>query len=161
MKKEGHLSDTEIQQYALGESRIDHTLTSHIEHCPQCSAHVKFYREIARNLSSSTAEVFDFELAPLVLAKLPAKRARKANELVFVIWISAIGMVAGTGLFWYLNAGLLSKIPSNNSAIICGFLLTCGLLFSFLTTNLRREYILKIRQLAGSGHLQQYPDAAV
>lgn len=161
MKTENHLSDAEIQQYASDEARSDHTSRAHIANCYHCSAHVKFYQAIARNVTSSPGEAFDFELAPLVLAKLPAQKAKKAGEWVFVACVSAIGIIAGIGLFWYLNTGLLSKILSNGGAAIYGAALACGLLFAFLTTNLQREYIHKIRQLTDPGRLQQYPGAPV
>lgn len=161
MKTENHLSDAEIQQYALGEARSDHATRAHIANCSHCSPHVQFYRAIARNVSSSPAEAFDFELAPLVLAKLPTRKPRHAPEWVFVVCVSTIGIIAGIGLFWYLNAELPSKILSNGGAAIYGATLICGLLFSFLTTNLQREYIHKIQQLTGPGSLQQYPGAAV
>lgn len=161
MKIEKHPSDTEIQQYALGEFPADQLLEAHIEQCARCSAQVRFYQQITRSLASAEPQAPEVDLVPLVLARLPVPKSTRATGLVFVLCISIIGIIAVAGLFWFLNAGLAGKVFSDGSAIMCGTLLVGALLFSLLLTSIRWEYRQKFRQLTGTQSLQQFTRAAV
>ncbi|OJV22560.1 MAG: hypothetical protein BGO21_05225 [Dyadobacter sp. 50-39] len=161
MKIEKHLSDTEIQQYALGEFPTDQLLKAHIEQCARCSTQVRLYQQITCGLASAEPEAFEVDLVPLVLGRLPVPKSTRATGLTFVVCISVMGIIAVAGLFWFLNAGLAGKVFSDASAIMCGALLVGALLFSLLLTSIRWEYRQKFRQLTGPQSLQQYPGAAV
>lgn len=161
MKTGNHLSDTEIQQFALDEHGTDQVMTAHVAYCAHCSGRVQFYQKMARSISVMPGETFDFELAPLVLAQVPARKSKQALELVFVVCISLIGILAVVGLLCYQHAGPLNDMLRNRGTIVYAFAATCGLLFSFLTINVRQEYILKIHRLGAPGRLQQFPRAAV
>lgn len=160
MKTEDHLSDTEIQLYALDDGSQGHTVAAHIAHCAHCSGRAAWYQRMAGSISAIPGETFDFELAPAVLAQLPVPKPRHTPELVFVACISIIGIMTGIGIFYCLNIIVLSETLWSNRTIIYGFVATCGLLFLFLTANLWREYISKVRELDAQ-RLQQYPGAAV
>jgi len=161
MKTGDHLSNTEIQQYALDGKGTDQVLAGHIAQCAQCAGRVQFYQKMARSISEMPGETFDFELAPLVLAQVPARKSKQAPELVFVVCISLIGILAGVGLLSYQHAGPVSAMLWNRGTIVYGFVTICGLLFGFLAVNLLQEYIIKIHRLDAPGKLQQYPRTTV
>ncbi|MBO9611184.1 MAG: hypothetical protein J7619_00745 [Dyadobacter sp.] len=157
MKTADHLSDMEIQQYALDTGSADNA--SHIAQCPHCSGRVAFYQKMVGSISAMPAEEFDFDLAKVVLTRLPSRKRRYAPELVFLACVSLAGILATIGVFCYLNTGLLRELLWN-SKVIMGGVAGC-LLFSFLLTNLWKDYSDKIRALNAAERLQHFPGAAV
>lgn len=160
MKENEHLSDIEIQQYALGEAMLDTGLTKHIDQCAHCSGRAALYREMAIVIAATPEPVFDFELVPAILAKLPVRKSRHSPALILGS-IATISIMTCIFTFYYLNAVLLNAMLSNHGATTYAIVLTCGLLFIFLTADLWREHSHKLSKLHVSGTLQQNLRGAV
>lgn len=159
MKTADHLTDIEIQQYALDKGSSGTAAATHIARCPHCSGRVAFYQKMAQGVSVVPAEAFDFDLAKAVLTQLPARKRRHAPERVFIACVSLAGVLAAIGLFYYLNTRLLNDLLGNCKVLNYGT--TCCLLFAFLLANLWKEYISKIRRLEATESLQHFRGAAV
>ncbi|MCC8424392.1 hypothetical protein [Mucilaginibacter sp. UR6-11] len=90
-----HLSEEEIQQYALG--RADLSTKEHIRSCAFCEARAADYRLIFSELDQLPKPAFDFNVASLVLAQLPQpetsldRRERWIYLLVFAA-LASIGI---------------------------------------------------------------------
>ncbi len=160
MKESEHLSDIEVQQFAVGEAMSDKDLTEHLDQCAHCSGRAALYREIAIVIAATPELVFDFDLAQAVLAKLPVRKPRHSPALILGA-IAIMSILTCIFTFYYLNTGLLNGILSNQGATTYAIVLTCGLLFIFLTADLWREHIYKLRKLNVSGTLQQNLRGAV
>lgn len=159
MKTADHLSDIEIQQYALDAGSTGMANASHIAQCPHCSRRVACYQKMARSMSAMLADSFDFDLTAAVLAQLPARKRRYAPERVFVACVSLVGVLAVIGVFYYLNGGLLNGLSGNSEVVIYG---AAGcLLFSFLLFNLWNDYTGQVRRLGTAEGLQHFGGAAV
>ncbi|MGG7664344.1 hypothetical protein [Dyadobacter sp. BHUBP1] len=159
MKTADHLTDIEIQQYALDARSSGIAAATHIAQCPHCSGRVAFYQKMVGGMSAMPAEAFDFDLAKTVLAQLPARKRRHGPERVFIACVSLAGVIAAVGLFYYLNTSLLNDLLGNSEVLIYGTV--CCLLFAFLLANRWHEYLSKIRWLDATESLQHFRAAAV
>lgn len=63
-----HLTETEIQEYVLGEAGA--LLTAHVEGCEDCKAAVAAYEVLFAGIKELPEAGFDFDVRELVLAEL-------------------------------------------------------------------------------------------
>src|SRR5882724_5041351 len=64
-----HLSEEEIQQYALGQTNLN--MMEHIDSCALCEAKTANYHLIFSEIDQLPKLAFDFDVASLVIARLP------------------------------------------------------------------------------------------
>lgn len=77
----GHLSETALQQYALDESAAPMECREHIAACDNCRAEAMTYRLLFAGIKEQPEPAFDFDVAGLVLAQLPAEPAAVPGAL--------------------------------------------------------------------------------
>lgn len=155
MKKEDHLTDTEIQQYAFGETRLDEGVTNHLNQCIHCSARAALYREMAASIAVTSKVTFDFDLVPAVLAKLLAPKPRQSQIRLIVATVAITGLLICISSFYYLNKVLLKGMSWDYGAAVYGIVAICALPFALLTADLWQQYLRKIHRMDTSGTLQQ------
>jgi len=83
-----HLSEEQLQAYAEDPAAIAATMRLHADSCPNCQDAAKAYRIAFAGLQQFKTDKFDFDLADLVLASLPAPKPE-------LTW-SALGIYFGT-----------------------------------------------------------------
>ena len=66
-----HLSELEIQQFALDKSHCEKRITAHMASCDICSARAANYELMFSVVSVDPKPAFDFDLSAAVLARLP------------------------------------------------------------------------------------------
>nr|WP_295926370.1 hypothetical protein [uncultured Dyadobacter sp.] len=161
MKNKNHLTDAEIQQYAFDEIRLNDGVTTHIDQCRHCSARVALYRELAASIAVTSEPVFDCELVPAVLAKLPSPKPRQSQIQLIVASVAIMGVLIGIFSFYYLSKGSLTGVSLDYVPAIYGIVALCTLLFALLTADLWKQYTHKIHSLDTSTPLQQNLRGAV
>ncbi|HKO80945.1 MAG TPA: hypothetical protein VJU78_11145 [Chitinophagaceae bacterium] len=95
-----HLSDDEVQQYALDTSNSEARIVEHVQLCKQCKARVADYQELFTNIALQPAPFFDFNLSELVMEKLPLRKpgVLSGSFLGYLLALSCIPL-AGTILY--------------------------------------------------------------
>ena len=66
-----HLSETELQQYALDGAAAPKEYSEHIAVCENCRAEAMTYRSLFAAIKEQPEPAFDFDIAGLVLSQLP------------------------------------------------------------------------------------------
>jgi hypothetical protein len=101
--KANHLTDPEIQVYALTSEGTELPATKHLEQCDMCSLKVKNYQQILIGIKGQSKAEFDFNLSELVIAQVSPKRA-SSNATLF--WVAGIISLLITGYLCgiYLSA---------------------------------------------------------
>ncbi|HVS91017.1 MAG TPA: hypothetical protein VHE59_03225 [Mucilaginibacter sp.] len=95
---EQHLSDEELQKYALGQ-----TDPIHLDNCPLCREKAAQYRQIINGLQELPKISFDFNVSELVLTELfPVKKKKTVNWPVIIVPIIA-GMTILITILWLLR----------------------------------------------------------
>jgi len=100
--KSAHLSEEEIQLYALDKSACDNVITGHASYCPECKARIADYEVLFKSLKQATPPSFDFSLAELVVPQLPKiKPARSRDNIFTYAFALSIIAIPGTVLFYF------------------------------------------------------------
>lgn len=80
-----HVSDSDLQLYALTPDAVQEKTAGHIEHCDHCMAAVSIYQFIAGEIKEAPKPSFDFDLGSLVLQQLPLRESTSSRGS-FLIW---------------------------------------------------------------------------
>jgi hypothetical protein len=104
-----HLSEQEIQQYALDKSGCDKNITGHVEVCKNCQANVEAYLQLFSAISEQRKPAFSFDLSALVLEQLPKPESKFSKDgfYIYVLGFVALALIA---IILYSARSYLSKI---------------------------------------------------
>src|SRR5689334_20495817 len=96
-----HLTEQEIQRYALNAEECGGGITTHVEACAECSTRVKEYLVIFRGLEEQPPPSFDFDLATAVMERVEnVKRVKKYQWGSYaVIFVCVVVIVAAIFVF--------------------------------------------------------------
>jgi len=97
-----HLTEEQIQQFALDNSYGDDLITAHASYCPECKARIAAYELLFSSLKQAPPPSFDFSLADLVVTQLPKLQPAPSRDNFFVYAFSlALVALNGTILFYF------------------------------------------------------------
>ena len=100
-----HLSDVELQQYALDKSNCTMGSITHINACASCQAEAAAYLVLFSRIKDQPKPVFDFDLSALVLEQLPNPIPAQSNRVwrfSLSAWLLAILCMVIVGVPLYL-----------------------------------------------------------
>jgi hypothetical protein len=80
-----HLDENTIQQYAITGVLDGEEQTQHFLHCNHCREKAAAYTQLLAGIKDQPAPAFDFDLAALVMQKIPAKKAAIPWQPVLII----------------------------------------------------------------------------
>ena len=89
-----HLTDDEVQLYVTEKKQCTPELVAHVHVCEECKAKTEVYQWVIKAIAQQPQPAFDFDLAGLVLQKLPPRKTTVAKDrlttwiLIFVSMIS-------------------------------------------------------------------------
>ena len=75
-----HLTEEEVQTYAIEEAACDVDVRDHVQGCQHCRARVETYRMLITVIKEQPEPAFDFDLSELVLSRLPQTPAKTNKE---------------------------------------------------------------------------------
>jgi anti-sigma factor RsiW len=113
-----HFTENELQQYAEHSADVNPALAAHIATCGHCQAKVNNYRLIFGAIHAIEKPVFDFDVAAMVMAQLPAPALKRKFPwammctIIFVLLIFTVAVVAFQGYFMQLFKGISMIILS-------------------------------------------------
>jgi predicted cobalt transporter CbtA len=85
-----HVTDQELQQYAMNKAGCAVGSTQHIESCEACRAAAGVYRQLFADIAQQPKPVFDFDVSALVLRELPVPAGKTVRERGFNYWLAGI-----------------------------------------------------------------------
>ena len=99
-----HISESQIQQYAIDKQSCSALIIDHINSCENCRAKSDVYKLLFAQIKEQPKPVFDFNLVDLVMKQLPASKQRSVFEkaLIFTAGFSLI-LIAGFVIYVYRN----------------------------------------------------------
>ena len=74
--KNMHLSELEIQDFALGRTNCPGEVMEHIKSCADCRAEIRVYEALFSGIDQQTAPTFDFDISTLVIPQLKSQNPR-------------------------------------------------------------------------------------
>ena len=97
-----HLTDDEVQQYAVDKSNCEKRIAEHIHLCEKCRSKVEVYQLLITGIKQQPQPAFDFDLSNIVLQQLPSPSSKVSNDKLLVWLFVGIGMgFIGGGLYFF------------------------------------------------------------
>ena len=96
-----HLTDDEVQQYALDKANSDERITRHIHFCDECRAKSDMYQLMIAGIKQQPQAAFDFNLSELVLQQLPSPKESTSDRLLLWIVICVGFGFTGAALYYF------------------------------------------------------------
>jgi hypothetical protein len=104
-----HLTEMEIQQYTFDKEDCESSIMNHIKICDSCKAKAALYQVISSEIKNIQSPVFDFNLAGLVLSRIP-QRESKFSLAVLLVYFIVFLSVTLILISFYLLYGYLTNL---------------------------------------------------
>lgn len=142
-----HLSDTDIQEYILG--NLDHQMVviEHLKVCNRCKAKTEMYQQLFFAIKVQPKPQFNFDLTRMVLSKITQSNPKFSLSTLLVYLFAGAGVICISFVF-YLFSEYVADLFSGFSAIILSFMLVTTLAILILqSVDLIRKYQRKMDEL--------------
>lgn len=107
-----HLTDDELQQYALNSPDCDAAIAEHVHFCEECKAAIETYRLLFTGISGQDIPAFDFDLSEVVVKQLQPSPKPKLLPEDFFMYLFAFVMIILTGTLLYFFRGFIIELFS-------------------------------------------------
>lgn len=143
--KNTHLTDEEIQQYALDAKNCPRLWIEHIQYCPHCQQQAQAYQLLFEGIETQEKVIFDFDLANLVMEQLP--QTKPTQDKSFVYAIAAVVAVM-LGIVGYVFGNSLTNLFSYLQPILVGLVILTSLgVMVFLGMDMYQRYKAQMKTL--------------
>ncbi len=144
--KATHLTDEEIQQYALDRTACIKVI-EHIDSCEQCKEKAEAYRLLFAGLQQQPQASFNFNLAELVMEQLPVPTPKPLQENVLIYIFIATGIAITAFTLFYFRKYVAILFESITPIFIYLSVTACLTLSVVLITDMYKNYKKKIHTL--------------
>lgn len=97
-----HLTDEEIQLFAVEKANCELKITEHILLCAECKAKAEAYQLLIKGIRQQPQPVFDFDLSETILKQLPVNSPAASNDrLITWIFVSISVTLIGAGYYFF------------------------------------------------------------
>ena len=142
-----HLTDDDIQQYALDGSNCEPEIIAHVQSCEACKARFATYQLLFNAIRKQPEPAFDFDLAGLVLTQLPAAKSRSSLDNILVYLFSLVTVVL-TGTVVYLFREYLTSLFTGITSLLLYLIATTVItILSLLCIDMYKSYQKKMNAL--------------
>jgi hypothetical protein len=142
-----HLTDDEIQLYAMNDQGCGIKIIEHVKLCSQCKAKVEAYQLLFTGIKHQPEPSFNFDLSALVLAQLPSSRAiRSGNNLAVYLFI-LIGIILMGSVFYIFRDYMITLFSGIASLVIYLILSTVLTILVALCFGMYKNYQKKMEAL--------------
>jgi hypothetical protein len=141
-----HPSETELQEFALGEMKNEAKIDAHIQLCDECKSAIATYRLLFATIGEQEKPAFDFNISELVLQKIKSqKKDHSMDSLIFYIGFAVLALLGGAG-YWYREflSGLLIGFGSLFMYLLVA---TAIIILTFQCVDIYKRYQYKIKSL--------------
>ena len=140
-----HLTDEEIQQYALDAPNSPNELLVHVQQCEHCQQQALQYQLLFEGIAVQKKAAFDFDLTDLVMEQLPKPTPAYDWSLIYTL-LGIIGVLIG--IVGYEFGASLVRLFTYLQPILMGLILiaTFGLLI-FLGIDIYQKYKAQMKAL--------------
>ena len=98
-----HLTDDEVQQYAVDRTNCEKRIAEHIHLCEECRSKVKVYQLLISGIRQQPQPSFNFNLSDLVVQQLPSPKETTSDRLL--LWVLLFTGIGFTGAIFYYFEG--------------------------------------------------------
>ena len=95
-----HLTDDEVQQYAVDKPNCEIRIAEHVHLCEKCRTKVEVYQLLITGIKRQPQSAFDFDLSEAVLKQLPVPKASGDRLLAWALIFIGVGFLAGAAYYF-------------------------------------------------------------
>jgi hypothetical protein len=152
--KTRHLTEKEIQEYAINPDKRDPIISEHLHSCESCKIKAANYETLFSSIRQQAKPAFEFDLAGLVLTQIEVKRPVASRPPVVDYLIGTIALTLLAAPF-YIYRDLLSKIFEGTSVVVLYLIITTAItIIIFQIFMLYHKYQRQMNALDHIGNLQ-------
>ena len=142
-----HFSETELQQFALGQQLSGQQRAEHLQTCGQCQQSVETYRALFSALAEQPKAAFAFDLTRLVMPGLLREKVKPAEDHFYIYFFTMIlsGVFSMATYLW--GNSLLRWVTGILPIGVYLFGITVLIICIFLLFDLHRKYEKKMSTL--------------
>ena len=141
-----HLTDDEVQQYAVDKSNSEKRIGEHIHLCEECRSKVEVYQLLITGIRQQSQPAFNFNLSELVVQQLPLPK-EKTNDrlLLWVLVFIGIGFI-GT-IFYYFEGSFVYLFSGIATIFIYLIIITALTVIAGLLVTMYKKYDTEMKLL--------------
>ena len=134
-----HLTDDEVQQYAIDKLNCEKRIVEHIHVCEKCRSKVEVYQLLITGIKQQSQPAFDFDLSKMVLQQLPSPKTSIANDNA-LIWIFGFMGIAFLGGAIYFFQSYFDLFESMRTIFIYLIVITAVTVLAYLFIDMYKKY---------------------
>ena len=142
-----HLTDQEIQQYALDMTDDELMIAEHIGLCEECKAKIEIFQLMIRGIQQQQTLTFDFDLSESVLAQLPSPRKNFSFDNVMTCLLVIVCILTTAAAVYIFRSFISSIFAGITSLVMYLILITVISLLSVLSIEMYISYKKKMATL--------------
>jgi hypothetical protein len=141
-----HLTDDEVQQYAVDKFNCEKQIDDHIHLCRECRSKVEVYQLLITGIKQQTQPAFDFDLSKMVLQQLPSPKTTIANDKALVLIFGFMG-IAFLGGVIYLFQSYFDLFEGIKTIFIYLIAITAITVLIYLLIDMYKKYRKEMKVL--------------
>jgi len=142
-----HLTDYEVQQFAIDKSNFEKQVAEHVHVCSSCKSKVETYQLLIQGISQVSQPSFDFDLSAAVLSQLPIANHKTSNDklLTWIFIFICAGLIGGVLYFFRNYLDSMFKGVSGISIYLMG--ISAITVISWMFVEMYKKYQKEMRIL--------------
>ena len=141
-----HLTDDEVQQYALGMSNSDERIIGHIHFCDECRAKADVYQVMIAGIKQQPRGAFDFNLSEVVLQQLPSPVEQTSDRVLLWVLI-CIGLGFMGAALYYFEGSLIFLFKGIAAIFIYLIIISAVTVFTWVFIDMYKKYSKEMKLL--------------
>lgn len=143
-----HLTDDELQQYALNSADCNSAIAEHVHFCEDCKAAVETYRLLFTGISEQEVPAFEFDLSELVVKQLLPQSKTKLLPDDFFIYLFSFAMIIITGaMLYFFGAYMIELFSGASNFAVYLTVASVAVLLVFLCIDQYKTYQQKMKAI--------------
>ncbi|MCA0230756.1 MAG: hypothetical protein LCH91_09865 [Bacteroidetes bacterium] len=159
MNKE-HLSDPELQEYALNGENCPPQFNEHIQSCNFCRQKAELYQLMFSSEIKPEAPIFDFDLTQTVMQQLPVPQPTALEKSYTIYWVGASVFLSAGALIYLIFMTSRGFLFGKITPMTLGISITTFLaIFAVLGIDIFQKHTKQMKVL--QSELQQFGSLSV
>lgn len=159
MNKE-HLSDPELQEYALNGENCPPQFNEHIQSCNFCRPKAELYQLMFSSEMKPEAPIFDFDLTQTVMQQLPVPQPTALEKSYTIYWVGASVFLSVGALIYLIFMTSRGFLFGKITPMTLGISITTFLaIFAVLGIDIFQKHTKQMKVL--QSELQQFGSLSV
>ena len=135
-----HLTDEEIQLFAIDKNSCEANVAEHIQVCQECKAKVEVYQSLITGIKQQPVPAFSFDLSELVIKQLAPPQQKATNDKLFTWIVIFICIGFASAIFYYFQSYLKSIFEGVTTIFIYMMAISAITVIALLVADMYKKF---------------------